>query len=236
MKLLTIAAKDLRLFFRDRVALFWAFAMPLMFITVFGLAFGDPHREFEVAVVQQDNTRSAELYVAALDNVFNVKMVDSIELAEDKVRDGEVVAAVIIPPGFGEGTARIRLVYDETKGEAALAVVRTVEGVTQVFLGQEPPIDSQPIRGKEYDIFQFVVPGMGIMFVLFNGGIGGASRIVRERDLGTFKRNLLAPIGRASFVGGILLIGLLISCMQLAVFFGWGFLYLVWAFRVACFS
>lgn len=56
MALFTIAAKDLRLFFRDRAGVFWAFALPIALIVIFGAAFGAPAEEIKVGVVQQDNS------------------------------------------------------------------------------------------------------------------------------------------------------------------------------------
>jgi ABC-2 type transport system permease protein len=226
MRFLTIAARELRLWMRDRHALFFTFALPLLFITVFGLAFGggDGIGRIDVLVVQEDNGSLAENYVRALDAVFNVTEVDNVTAAVEDVEDGEKVAVIIVPEGFSENAVPVHLIYDETKREVYTIVMYVLQAVTLEATGQEPPIVADSVSGKQLDPFQFYVPGMAVMFILMVGGIGGAESTIEERDKGTFKRNLLAPIGRASYLSGTLLARFLMGCMQLVVFFGAGIL------------
>lgn len=97
-----------------------------------------------------------------------------------------------------------------------------LEAVTKEFCGQQPAISTEPVSGKQLDQFQFIVPEMAVMFILMMGAMGGTESTIEEKDKGTFKRTLLAPIGRASYISGVLLARFLIGCMQLAVFFGAG--------------
>lgn len=224
MRFLTITAKELRLWLRDRHALFFTFALPLLFITVFGLAFSGDMGKIDVLVVQEDNGSVADNYVRALDLVFDVTKVDSVAVAEEDVSDGEKVAAIIVPEGFSDNRANVHLIYDETKMETSTIVMHILEAVTLGSLGQAPPIIAEPVSGKQLDPFQFLVPGMAVFFILMVGGIGGAESTIDEKDRGTFKRNLLAPIGRASYLAGKLSAHFLIGCMQLVVFFGAGIL------------
>jgi len=225
MKVLTIAGKSLRIFFRDRMALFWTFAFPLLLITIFSLAFsGQDSIDIRVLAVQQDNSPTARAYLDALDSILTLERVDDIAEAEAQVLDGEVVAAVIIPPGFSSGGESARLVYDESRGELANTVVQIVDGVTRGFFGLQTPLEVESVHGayERWNPAQQYVPGMGIMMVLMVGGIAVSSRIINERKAGTFKRNLLAPIGKLSFSGGEILSGFLVGCMQVLVFFGVG--------------
>jgi ABC-2 type transport system permease protein len=225
MKVLTIAGKSLRIFSRDRAGLFWTFAFPLLLITVFSLAFSAQGSvKIKVLVVQQDNSENGYAYLSALKTVLDVEMVENVQEAEADVRDGKVVAAIIIPMGFGDRLENARLVYDETRGELAITVVGIVEGITRGFFGLQAPLTVESIHGEytRWNPVQQYVPGMGIMMVLMIGGIGVSGRIVEERKTGTFKRNLLAPIGKLSFLGGELLCGFVIGCMQVVLFFGVG--------------
>lgn len=224
MRFLTIAVKELRLWMRDRHALFFTFALPLLFITVFGLAFSGDMGKISVLVVQEDNGSLADNYVSVLKVVFDVTEADNAAAAESDVLDGEKVAAIIVPEGFSDNAATVRLIYDETKRETSTIIMHILEAVTLGVLGQEPPIITEGVSGKQLDQFQFIVPGMAVMFILMMGAMGGTESTIEEKDKGTFKRNLLAPIGRTSYLSGILLARFLIGCMQLAVFFGAGIL------------
>jgi ABC-2 type transport system permease protein len=227
MKSLTIADKNLRLFFRDRMGLFWTFAFPLLLIMVFSLAFSSRSSvRINILTVQQDNGQLANTYISIMENVFNVEKLENVAEAEARVLDGKDVGVLIVPSGFSAGAENARFVYDETRGELATTAVQIVEGITQQFFGMGAPITTESVRGgyKEWNAAQQYVPGMGIMMILMVGGIGASTRIVLERKTGTFKRNLLTPISKLSFLGGELLSGFVIGCMQTIVFFGIGIL------------
>lgn len=225
MRALTVASKSLRVFSRQKGGLFFTFAFPLLLITVFSLVFsGQDSINIKILAVQQDNGPLANAYITALDNVFDIEKVDNVAYAEARVLDGEEVAAIIIPPGFSAHTENVRLVYDESRGEVANTTIRVVESITQQFFGMQTPISVESVHGthKKWDATQQYVPGMAVMMTLMIGGIGVSTRLVVERKTGTFKRNLLAPIGKMSFLGGELLCGFVIGCLQVALFFSVG--------------
>jgi len=146
MKVMTIAGKSLRIFFRDRMALFWTFAFPLLLITIFSLAFsGQDSIDIKVIAVQQDDSPTASAYLDALDSILTLERVEDVAEAEAQVLDGEVVAAVIILPSFSSGGENARLVYDESRGELANTVVQIVDGVTRgLTKSGTPPSSSFP--------------------------------------------------------------------------------------------
>ena len=232
MKLLTIAGKNLRIFFRDRAALFWTFALPIMLISIFGLAFGAQAEEvkFKIGVVQLDDSQIAENYVSTLDDMFDLTKISDAATAETKVRDGAIVAAIIIRPDFGEnlqaGAVAIGLIYDETKETTARSVIGIVEAINQRFTGQQPVIslDSRTVSGGKWDPFQHYVPAFGTMFMMGMGGMFLASGVIIERKTGTLKRNLLAPVSKFGLMGGWLLSAFVVGCAQFALFFGIGIL------------
>lgn len=227
MKVLTVAAKSLRVFSRDKAGLFWTFAFPILLIIIFSLMYSGMSGgsvSIRVLVVQNDNGPMGNAYFAVLDNVFVVENIENVQKAEAEVLDGGVVAAIIIPEGFSTGQENVRLVYDEARGDLATTVVRIVEGITKGFFGLQTPLTVESVQGgfREWNAAQQIVPGMGIMMILMVGGMGVSTRIVMERKTGTFKRNLLAPIGKLTFLGGELLCGFVVGCMQVIVFFALG--------------
>lgn len=227
MKPLTIAAKNMRLFSRDRTALFWVIVFPLLLITFLSLIFrGAGEIAIGLLIVQQDNSPLADAYVSALDNtnLFLIERIDNVDEAKAGVHDGKAVAAVIIPPGLTVGTEDVRLIYDEARREIATLAVRTIEGVTQTFFGLQTRITTEGIYGggKEWNPVSHFVPGIGIMFILFSAAMGISVDILNERKAGTFRRNLLAPISKSSFLGGYFLSAFLIGCLQVLVFFSVG--------------
>lgn len=105
---LTIALKDLRLFWRDRMALFWSLAFPLMFGLFFGSIFGGDGGDraaMAVAVVDESDNEGSRAFVQRLRGSASLEVdaVASVEQARAQVRKGERVAYVRIPAGFEDG-------------------------------------------------------------------------------------------------------------------------------------
>jgi ABC-2 type transport system permease protein len=93
-------------------------------------------------------------------------------------------------------------------------------------LWENPPVKVNAqnvlqVGGKGVDPFQQNVPGYAVMFALFTMLSGGGA-LLREKEMGTFRRLLMAPISRASILVGKLLPTFLTVLLQMSVFFGFG--------------
>jgi len=77
-------------------------------------------------------------------------------------------------------------------------------------------------KAVQFNNFDQVVPGYAIFFALF--GINAvAGTILQEKEDGTFRRLLIAPVQRYSLLGGKLLAQFLLTLIQLAVLFTVGY-------------
>lgn len=111
-KFLTIATKDVRVTTRDRSALLTLIAMPLVIITILGLALGGTFSgrtsfsRIDVAIVDHDRGEIASRIVDALssdrfEDLFNVTMMGE-ERARTGIARGDLAAALVIPKDFSE--------------------------------------------------------------------------------------------------------------------------------------
>lgn len=108
-RILTIAAKDLRLRIRDRSVLIIAFLAPLVlafiFNVVFGSAFGTGS-EFEPAlgIVSNDSPRTSTVLEGIASEVGGTwQTFPDRAAAESALDDGEVEAVFVVPAGFDGG-------------------------------------------------------------------------------------------------------------------------------------
>lgn len=105
---IAIAAKDLRLLLRNRGALFFTLAWPLLLAVFFGLVFGGGGGSGRpaVALVVADTHPASEQFAAqvlALDSLAVERM--DAATAERQVRQGKRSAAIVLPAGFGQRSA-----------------------------------------------------------------------------------------------------------------------------------
>ena len=104
--LLALTRANLRSFVRDRAALFWTLAFPVVFIILFGTIFSGGSSDYTLGWVDQDGTPP----VAALHDAFNanapVELKDlSLEDARAKMQAGDLDGIIVIPKGLGDAVA-----------------------------------------------------------------------------------------------------------------------------------
>lgn len=105
---MVLAAKDLRLLSRDKVAFFFTFVFPLLFGVLFGAVFsgaagGDGPKAIAVAIADLDQSEDArqvmELFLG--DERLRALVAQNAQEAHDLVRTGDAEAYILIPQGFG---------------------------------------------------------------------------------------------------------------------------------------
>ena len=231
--LLTLTVANIRTYVRDRAALFWTLAFPLIFIVMFGLIFqGAGQSRLTLGWVDADgSTASAELHERFADQA-GVTLVDASEdEALDQMRLGELDAVIVVPSGYGEtlaastaaggGLPAAISVYTDPS-RAALAgevyqAVGTVLGI--VNLGGRPPLvipNPETIQTENLNFISYFVPsmlGLSVMQV----GIFAAIPLVADREKLILKRLAATPLRRWQLVGSNVLMRLLIALTQAVI-------------------
>lgn len=105
-KIITIAAKDLRILLRDKGSIFWVLMFPLMIALFFGSIFsggGGQTSGMNIAVVDNDNSDYSKAYIEELSGLSALK-VRSLprDSALQLVRQGKLSAYVVMREGFGQ--------------------------------------------------------------------------------------------------------------------------------------
>jgi ABC-2 type transport system permease protein len=117
-----IAGKDLLQLSRDRAALFWVVAFPLVVSALFGSIFygdGAHGRPIEIALVDEDDSEASRRMAKRLEESPSLKVeTESREDATDAVRKGDLAAYVRFAAGYGAGAGI--LPGDSTKLEVGI--------------------------------------------------------------------------------------------------------------------
>src|SRR5205809_7562509 len=106
--LLAMIRKDLQLFFSDRRSVIVSFVVPIAIASFFGAIFsgssGDREpAKIDVAMIDLDGSGISKGIVAGASTDRNLKISTPTESeARQRVREGKLSAAVVIPKGFGE--------------------------------------------------------------------------------------------------------------------------------------
>jgi ABC-2 type transport system permease protein len=138
MKFHIIAAKDLKILIRDRNALILMFILPMVIISVAGLALGGSFSQdigIDVLIVDLDNGEISKGFVEFLEDIdiLDVDMESNEFAARERIRKQEYGRLIIIPHGFTETVmigqdSEILIITDPTEEDQNTVVEKIVEG------------------------------------------------------------------------------------------------------------
>ena len=128
-------------FVRDRAAIFWTLAFPVLFIVLFGVIFsGNSSPSYTVALVNQDGGPvSAKLAYVFEHEVKPFKVTTATYAsAINDLKKGNIDLVIVLPPGMSQTvaaghTAQVAMYFDPTKDQTSAQIEQTI--VAQVLDG-----------------------------------------------------------------------------------------------------
>ena len=240
--LLSLTVANMKSFVRDRAALFWTIAFPVIFVVLFGTLFGGGGTaDYRVGWVDQDRTlASAQLEQAfAKLGVLTLTTTDQASgLAS--ARNGQLDAVIVVPAGYGAATAAagsaaapraplaLTLYTDLSHPTDAQTLEQIVSGVTtgvnQALSGRPPllSVQTRPIQGSAVPTgATYYVPSILAMAIM-QLGVFAAIPLVQQREKLILKRIGATPLPRWTLVGSNVLLRLVIAAGQTVIILGIG--------------
>lgn len=201
-----------RRFFRDRLALFFGILFPLIFLFVFGgLSGGGDNVTFNVALINQSQTRFAHSYAQQLTTgkTFKIsKDITTLANAKDKLSKSQVDGIIILPSNFGvvkpgqshpSGQATVLYTQSATgTGQTLTSVLQgTMTGLNKNFsanLSQPFVVDGQALNEKRLSRFDYTFAGL-LGFSIIGMGIFGPVNVFPElKKQGILRRLHTTPL------------------------------------------
>lgn len=213
-------------FFRDRTALFFTFAFPLLFMIIFGLVFsGDNDVSYNIGLVNQDNSIIGTTFSESLQKVpvfeVNEGTLDD-KLAE--LRKGDLRAVIQIPADLQSdinsgNVAEIIVYYDPaqtTSSQIILSALGQIVNEANYIITQQPVViklSEQSIQVHNLRNIDYLVPGILAMSILFLG-LFGALPMVEWREKQVLKRFGATPLRRSTIVFSQVAYRLILAVIQ----------------------
>ena len=222
--------KEVQLLLRDRGRLISLFALPVIFILVFGSMFkfgADRSTAQPIAIWHQPNDARGIAIERALGVTpgFAAQPAASADAVRHAVASEQVRAGLIVP---ASGLVELSIDLGEPlqvraplQGALTGLVVRATGAATAPppIHAVTPPGIAKPL--DDISSFQITVPGNAVLFGFFIA-MAVAISFASERHTGTWRRLLASPIPRWQALVGKLVPYYLISVAQLAFLFGIG--------------
>lgn len=226
---LTIAS--LKMYFRNRQAIFWALFFPMLIMLIFGLLNFDQFSPPDVGFVDNAKNSASTEFRNAVDDgedpLLDLKIDDEAFL-RDELRDGDIDALIILPAGFGEAesVSTIQAVFDSRKPqEQGITETVTRDVLDSLFLeiAQVPDefrvesrfaIEPAFIEGQGEGFRGFLVPGIAAMAIMQAGIFGVVFSLIRFKTGGVLRRLQATPIGPSHFLVGQMTTRLIVTLLQ----------------------
>ncbi|MEX0763499.1 MAG: ABC transporter permease [Dehalococcoidia bacterium] len=240
---LALTVASLKMYFRNKQALFWALFFPMLIIGIFGLMNFDQYNPPDVGVSDLAGNDASSALISSLrgpdNDVLGVDTGDAADLHE-RLNSGGLDAVIEIPEGFGsaEQVSTVRATYDlrKTQEQGVISTVlaqslervfRDVADVPEEYLIESRfDIETEAVAGQGQGFKGFLVPGVAAMAIMQAGIFGVVFSLVRFKAQGVLRRLQATPIGPSHFLVGQVTTRLVVTVLQTYVLIAVGIILL----------
>ena len=202
---------------RDIVTVIILFSIPLLLLLLFGAFTANTDNvTLRVAIVNQSTSEFAREFDAQLDDIKILKQPEeslNFEQAQEKIKKGDLDAAVVLPSGFGEakngmpsGGAKVYVDQsDRSTGDIVMGVMTQIIDRSNVAVtGTEPPlsVERATIKGQSARIFDNLYVLFTAMAIMMVGIFGVASTIPSDKKTGMLRRLRVTPLRSSQLIIG----------------------------------
>lgn len=223
LPVIVFAKIDTRRLFRDKMAIFFTFLFPLIFLFIFGGIFGQSSSvSFKIAIINQSQSKFADDFVKNAKNDDAFKLSDGIttkSAAEDAMSRSQIDAAIILPEDFGEvrsgqkhPSGQATILYSKSNEQTAQTLVPVMQGVFQginkSLVGEQPQpftVVAKSTGQAGLSNFDYLFAGL-IGFAILGMGLFGPTNVFpRLKQRGVLRRYHTTSLKVWQFVVGNIL-------------------------------
>lgn len=194
--------------FRDKTALFFTFAFPLIFLLVFGYANKNTGVSFNVALLNESQTQVAKQTAKSITDAKVFKVDDSLStmsLAKEQLKRGQIDSIIVLPQSFGEvkngaPSGQAQVIYTQNSAQAGQAVQSVLQSEFQQqnakLVTTVTPFEAKAVQSNEKSLTSFDYAFAGILgFTILGSGIFGPINIFPElKKMGILRRLHTTPL------------------------------------------
>lgn len=231
---LSLYVASVKEFIRDRAAMFWTLAFPILFIVLFGIIFsGNGSANYTVGLVNEDSGPVGQQLAHAFGQVkpFTIKAGSNGDEMK-ALRQGQRDMVIVIPAGLSQQVqagqnASVQMYYDPstnpTDAQIKLGIAQQVLAeFNQQMKPYTPPLSLQPttITTHQLTTVDFLMPGILAMALMQLGLFATATPLVSLRQEQVLRRLGATPLPRWQLLASQVMLRLTIGLAQAAIIIG----------------
>ena len=224
----------LKSLYREKSAMFFTFAFPVILVLVFGTIFTKPeHPDFNLPVQDLSHSAASARLIDALttDQAFRITQVPDDVDATQYAREHKQNLVLVIPADFAvmearrlgarDASASVPLIYIHDPSSTSVntkvqALDTIVAAINQKTTGTPPFITlvATSILAEQYRFIEFFVPGI-IAMAIMTSSLGNALNMNAElRQKGILRKLATTPLTRTDWLVSSILYQLILSVVS----------------------
>jgi len=225
---------SIKSFYREKTAVFFRIAFPVLLILVFGTIFmNQDNVRFDFYLQDLDQTNSSAELVKTLDlnEKFKITNVDPAINAAQYARKNKINLIVVIPKGYESSlmqrmgledlsaSATIKYIYDpsSTSVDTKMQILNSVFAEINQRMSGKPPFIKPAVTSilsRDYRFIDFFVPGIIAMTVMTASLFGAVNVNAELRQKGVIKKLSTTPITHTDWILSNVLYQFLLSVIS----------------------
>lgn len=224
---LKLTTASLKMFVRNRQALFFTLFIPFVFITIFSLIGFDKVPKIDLGVVAAAPNVSTKQFLGQLDQVPALKVHRGSEADERAaLAKGDRALVMLVPdallpePGSAPKTQTVKLlknVGEEQQAATATTILTQLFDKTTLPRAQAPELfklETEAINARNVRYIDFVLPGIVALSIMQVAVFSVAFVFVDYKEKGILKRLLATPMRPYQFVSANVATRLIVAVIQ----------------------
>lgn len=226
---LTLTKSAIKMFVRNRQALFFTLIMPFIFIGIFGLIGFDKAPTIDLGVVTAHPSTPTTAFLTSLDKISALKIHRGSEAAERAaLKKGDRALVMIVPDNlFPDPSAKtppatqtVRLLQNIAQAQqagTAQTIIAQIFDKTSLQIAQAPnyfDLKVESINAKKVKYIDFLLPGIVAMSIMQMAVFSVAFVFTDYKEKGILKRLLATPMKPQQFVTAQVITRLLVALFQ----------------------
>ena len=225
---LTVSA--LKMWFRDRQAIFWSLFLPLMLMVIFGILNFGAFGSVDLGIVDEAGNDLSRQFVAELDAIETFDITEGATWPEERqaLEESDRDLVLLIRPDFGATAdpSTVEVLYNEERtreSQVAQVIIRQILDemtFTETGTPRRFTMDSQAVTTRNLRYVDFLMPGIVAMAIMQMGLFSVAFAFVQLKSRGILRRLMATPVHPVSFLFSQVFTRLTVSILQTLVLIG----------------
>ena len=227
---------SMRMWSRDRAALFWTFFLPLVIMVIFGLLNFGELGKVDIGIVDLAQNEASARFIEEAGQVEALRVTVGDEAEERAaLEDGQRDLIVVLPPNFGPSVTGRGVVWEPTTIQALYHAGRPAEsqvGLSFLRSGVDEmnfalsgvdrvvTLENEAVAARDLGYIDFLMPGVIGMAIMQLGLFSVSFSFVTMKREGVLRRLLATPLNPATLLFSQVVTRLLVVMVQTLILAG----------------